>query len=252
MVIDRKSQPVGLPSPVVGILSENDYLYLIKGAFLKGMENLRPRGVHLVAGVLLPYKIYQLLEIRFLITSTSLSEKFFRTHNITDVGYGQGGYVVNTTPTKAAELEQIDFISKVVQVKDEPGQADPEVFPHAPSQYPWNKDNFGPLQIPTKGQTVNLTAETVPLYETIILKYEGNENVEIKGNQIFQNGQMLQTYTFKQNYYFMMGDNRHNSLDSRFWGFVPEDHVVGKAVLIWMSSDPLGGIRWNRIFNTID
>jgi signal peptidase I len=79
--------------------------------------------------------------------------------------------------------------------------------------------------------------------------------VEVKGDQVFVNGQEIKTYTFKQNYYFMMGDNRHDSADSRFWGFVPEDHIVGKAVLIWMSADPNGGlggkIRWNRIFNII-
>ena len=194
----------------------------------------------------------QLQNQYYLLTTTSLSEKFFREHNITDVGMGQGGYVVNTTPEKAAQLGSLGFINKVVQVKDEAGVADPEVFPHVPSMYKWNKDNFGPLQIPEKGQTVNLTAETVPLYETIITKYEGNENVEVRDGLIYQNGQQLENYTFKQNYYFMMGDNRHNSLDSRFWGFVPEDHIVGKAVLIWMSSDPLGGIRWNRLFDIIE
>ena len=183
---------------------------------------------------------------------TALNEKFFRDRNITDVGMNpQGIYVVNTTPEMAAELEKLDFIKEVVQVKDEAGVGDPEVFPHVPSRYKWNKDNFGPVQIPREGQTVELTAETAPFYEKIITEYENNENVEVRDGLIYQNGQLLETYTFKQNYYFMMGDNRHNSLDSRFWGFVPEDHVVGKAVLIWMSSDPFSGIRWNRLFNVI-
>ncbi|CAN5907444.1 hypothetical protein BH24BAC1_BH24BAC1_04520 [soil metagenome] len=194
----------------------------------------------------------QLQNQYYLLTSTSLNEKFFRDRNITDVGMGPGGYVVNTTPEMAAELERLDFIKKVAQVKDEAGVGDPEVFPNVPSRYKWNKDNFGPLEIPRKGQTINLTAETVPFYEKIITEYETNDNVEVRDGLVYQNGQPLQSYTFQQNYYFMMGDNRHNSMDSRFWGFVPEDHVVGKAVLIWMSSDPFSGIRWNRLFTTIE
>jgi signal peptidase I len=195
---------------------------------------------------------FQLQNQYYLLTGTSLSEKFFRDRNITDVvGMPQGGYVVNTTPEMATELEKLDFIQKVAQVKDEADTADPEVFPHVPSQYKWNKDNFGPVNIPRQGQTVSLTAETVPLYEKIITNYENNPGVELRDGLLYQNGQQMESYTFQQNYYFMMGDNRHNSLDSRFWGFVPEDHVVGKAVLIWMSNDPFGGIRWNRLFSTI-
>lgn len=123
------------------------------------------------------------------------------------------------------------------------------VFPND-IQYDWTEDNFGPLTIPAEGATVKLDQKTLPLYRRIIEVYEYN-TLEVKGNDILINGEKTKEYTFKQDYYWLMGDNRHNSLDSRFWGFVPYDHVVGKAVLIWFSSDPETGIRWNRIFKAI-
>jgi signal peptidase I len=116
----------------------------------------------------------------------------------------------------------------------------------------WSRDNYGPVWIPRKGATVELTDKNLALYSRCIVAYEGN-TLEKKGSQILINGSPATTYTFKYDYYFMMGDNRHNSEDSRSWGFVPEDHIVGKPILIWLSTDkdrPLfnGGIRWNRIF----
>jgi signal peptidase I len=124
-----------------------------------------------------------------------------------------------------------------------------DVFPSDPA-YDWTKDNFGPLWIPKEGATVRLDLKNLPVYRRIIQVYEHNE-LSVKGNDIFINGKKAASYTFKQNYYWLMGDNRQNSLDSRFWGFVPEDHVVGKGVLVWFSSDPNGGVRWNRIFKLI-
>ena len=119
----------------------------------------------------------------------------------------------------------------------------------------WGLDNYGPLPIPKKGQTITLSPGNAAIYFKIVARYERNLGVTWKDGMIYQNGKMLTSYTVKQNYYMMMGDNRHNSEDSRFWGFVPEDHVVGKAVLIWLSIDPNGDfwhkIRWSRLFSLI-
>jgi signal peptidase I len=120
----------------------------------------------------------------------------------------------------------------------------------------WNRDTYGPLQIPAKGMTLPMNTENVIKYGFTIAKYEGHENVEVKIGEIYIDGKKVENYTFTQNYYFMMGDNRHNSLDSRYWGFVPEDHIVGKAWFLWLSLDKFESmfnkIRWNRIFKSID
>jgi len=120
------------------------------------------------------------------------------------------------------------------------------------ADFKWNEDNFGPIWIPKEGATTELTVKNLPLYQRIIDVYEGND-LEVKGNDIFINGEKATSYTFKMNYYFMMGDNRHNSADSRFWGYVPDDHIVGKGLFVWLSLDKDKGniiskIRWDRIF----
>jgi signal peptidase I len=119
----------------------------------------------------------------------------------------------------------------------------------------WTRDNYGPIWIPKKGATVQLTLDNIAVYERPIRVYEDND-LEVKNGQIYINGKLAKSYTFKMDYYWMMGDNRHNSADSRYWGFVPEDHIVGKPIFIWWSSDPdrhgFSGIRWNRLFNMVD
>jgi signal peptidase I len=131
------------------------------------------------------------------------------------------------------------------------GTADPEntLFPYfTDTSHSWTPDNYGPIWIPAKGATIELTPDNLIRYRRCIEVYEGND-IGINNGKIYINDQPATSYTFKMNYYFMMGDNRHNSLDSRFWGFVPEDHVVGKASLIWFSWE--GGPRWKRLFNSI-
>ena len=127
------------------------------------------------------------------------------------------------------------------------------IFPFEPS-FRWTRDNFGPLWIPSKGAEVELNMNNLPLYRRIIAAYEGNE-LEVKDGRIFINSEETRTYTFKQDYYFMMGDNRHNSLDSRYWGFVPEDHIVGKPALVWLSIDGNKNfpknIRWRRFLKFV-
>ena len=120
----------------------------------------------------------------------------------------------------------------------------------------WNRNNYGPIWIPAKGATITLTEDNLPIYERCIVAYEGNK-LEVKPDGIYINGEKTNEYTFKMDYYWMMGDNRHNSADSRYWGFVPEDHVVGKPIVVWLSLDKDRGwfdgkIRWNRLFKWVD
>ncbi len=157
------------------------------------------------------------------------------------------------TPEQMEKVKNLDFVASVNTRTAAPGAAEPSVFPQDPNRK-WNADNWGPIQIPKKGWTVKLDSNTMPLYKRAIEVYEGNKLEKVAGGWTI-NGVKTDSYTFKMNYFWMMGDNRHNSLDSRYWGFVPEDHVVGKALFIWMSYDTNGSffskIRWSRIFRGI-
>lgn len=160
-------------------------------------------------------------------------------------------FLYNLTPANVTALKQFPIVKNITIYEDE-NFADfnyNAVFPHDTAHFKWTDENFGPMYVPKKGATVKLEESNIALYDRIIRVYEGN-TLERKDGKFIINGQPADSYTFKMNYYWMMGDNRNNSLDSRFWGFVPEDHVVGKAWLIWMSYGE-GGIRWSRIFRNI-
>jgi signal peptidase I len=164
-----------------------------------------------------------------------------------------GTYLFRGTPKKMEAIKKMNFVLAVKEKPVATTDVDLNIFPYNPNRKA-NVDNFSPVIIPKAGWTVKLDDDAVPLYERAIRVYEGNL-LEKKGNQWFINHLPAATYTFKMNYYWMMGDNRHNSLDSRYWGFVPEDHIVGKALFTWLSIDPDAGffhkIRWNRIFRPI-
>ncbi len=157
-----------------------------------------------------------------------------------------------------ASAERLKNVPGITAVKREIARGPEEgIFPHISK---WNRDNFGPIYIPQAGKTVALNLETLPFYKRIITDYEKDDNdnkndLKVSGNEIRINGQVVNSYKFKQNYYWMMGDNRHNSEDSRYWGFVPEDHIVGKPIFIWMSWDSNGKginkVRWDRVFTTV-
>ena len=183
--------------------------------------------------------------------ATRLKEKFDISES--DVRY-EGGYaIIPTTPVIAEQLGKFSNVASMARQDHPEGFYDPygvwPIFPNQP-EYHWSEDNFGPLWIPKKGATVKLNKQTIPLYERAIRVYEGND-LQVNGDAITINGVATDEYTFQQDYYWMMGDNRHRSQDSRFWGFVPFDHVVGKAVLVWFTKDPYTGIRWKRLFTLV-
>ncbi|HEX8658319.1 MAG TPA: signal peptidase I [Hymenobacter sp.] len=173
---------------------------------------------------------------------------------------GQLGFVISCPASVADYLRKQPYVKALTVLPTEV-----ELFPDvvdfhgtaATSAVPnhWQLDNYGPLPVPKRGQTIALTPANAAIYYKIVSQYEHNQGISWKDGMIQQNSRPLTHYTIKQNYYFMMGDNRHNSEDSRFWGFVPEDHLVGKAIFVWLSIDPyadfLHKIRWSRLFHSI-
>jgi signal peptidase I len=183
----------------------------------------------------------------------TINPKAFERLNISrsDYQYYIGSsYILPLTKENAEKIKTFSNVTDVQPVISRKGEFAPYIFPYK-SSLRWNEDNFGPLWIPYKGATVNIDTSNIMFYERIIDVYENND-LKIDGADIYINGQKATSYTFKMDYYWMMGDNRHNSADSRYWGFVPEDHIVGKPKFIWLSIDREGKglrkIRWRRFF----
>lgn len=186
--------------------------------------------------------------IYFVQTSAPLTKYTLEKLGITEYDGRTPYYYMSMNEDTAARLAQIKHVQNVVRYEAKESSTD--VFPND-TAYAWTQDNFGPLWVPAKNTTIGITVANLPLYRRIIEQYEGHA-LAVEGDDIIIDGTKATQYTFAMDYYFMMGDNRHNSADSRFWGFVPEDHIVGKASFIAFSRDgENGGIRWSRIFKKI-
>jgi signal peptidase I len=203
------------------------------------------------------------MQFSYLITSKDeISERNFEKLEIDPDDYNYMGrpeanqalYQMYLTKSKAEELKSIPYIVSVADDYRTSDGPDMRIFPGA-SFSQWNADNYGPLTIPKKGMTIAINDSTLAVYGSTIRLYDHNKNATVENGKLTIDGAEVKEYTFKQNYYFMMGDNRHNSWDSRYWGFVPEDHIVGKGFFIWLSIDKYASfvnkIRWSRFFKMI-
>lgn len=186
--------------------------------------------------------------------SSAKGEIDFYNKDLAARGSGKSIFVNLTEAQKAKIMEidpgaQISFIERKTEVGDD------RLFPHDPKNYSgWTEDNYGPIWVPKAGATIDINMRNISIYRRVITVYENND-LQTKNGKIYINGEATSQYTFKQNYYWAMGDNRHNSEDSRAWGFVPHDHIVGKPLFIWFSTENgsfRNGIRWNRIFKSAD
>ena len=244
--IDKESNYVKRCVGVAGdSLAIKDGIIYINGKILELPERAKPQYSYAVA---LDGKTP--IDFEHLLKELDITDPVGYKSELKDTLYFKA--LTNASAERLKNTPGITAVIREIAKGSEPG-----IFPNTDK---WNRDNYGPIYIPEKGKTVPLTLESLPFYQRIITTYEkddnGNKNdLKVTGNEIRLNGKVVNSYTFKQNYYWMMGDNRHNSEDSRYWGYVPEDHIVGKPVFIWMSLDPngkgLNKVRWDRVFTTV-
>lgn len=245
---------IGMPGDTIEV--RNNQVY-IDGVAAKNPEDMQFNYFVETDGSAISEEQFRLLDIskddRILISNGTSNQETLSLLGFTPNESGQYNPVYHFPLTqKAVEIaKKLPIITKII--------IEPDSW--AGSTYPlgyntgWSRDNYGPLWIPKKGATIPLNERNLALYERCIRNYENNQ-LEVKDGQVFINGKPETSYTFKYDYYWMMGDNRHNSADSRSWGFVPEDHIVGKPIMIWLSLDKDrslfdGGIRWNRMFRWV-
>ena len=184
------------------------------------------------------------------------SNILYKKYDITEPikrGVNPNEYNITLTDNSRDAFKTLPYVTQVEKRIEKKGISTHYIFPHD-KNYKWNVDNFGPITVPAAGETVSITTENLSIYKDIIERYENNK-LEVLAGEIYINDKVATTYTFAMDYFWMMGDNRHNSADSRFWGFVPENHIVGKALFVWMSWDKnakgLKKIRWNRLFRSV-
>ena len=191
----------------------------------------------------------------FLQTNTTINERVFRKYDIWEYTKVTNGYYINTKEENANAIGNESFIDDVILYRMDKSLTTGRIFSDQ-ENYPWNTDFYGPLLIPFKNLEIEINKENIKKYGSTILNYENIDNVKIEDDNLIINNEIVSKYTFKQDYYFMMGDNRHNSEDSRFWGFVPYDHILGEASFIWFSynyqeDNLFSAIRWNRFLKVI-
>jgi len=233
--IDKKTNYVKRCVGIAGdSLSVRDGYVFINGKKTILPENAKPQWMHIVDT-----------------GGKQVSQSLKKKYNVREGGQlNNGKYYWNLTDEEALALDKDPITKSVTKHITPSGNYDSSVFPHHP-KYAWTMDNFGPIYIPKKGATVTLNSETIPFYEQIIRRYEHNDLTFFEDN-IYINGKKETTYTFKQDYYWMMGDNRQRSLDARAWGFTPFDHVVGTPIMVWFSWDAESrSVRWDRLFTTV-
>lgn len=245
---------IGMPGDTIEL--RNNQVY-IDGKAAKNPENIQFNYYVETDGSPITEEQFRLMDVskddRMLASSNGYYQDAMSFLGFKPIAPGQFNpiYRMPLTPKALAIAEKLPSVKKIVIEPDALGG------PTYPAWYEtgWTHDNFGPLWIPKKGATIPLNERNIALYGRCIKNYENN-TLEEKDGQYYINGKPETSYTFKYDYYWMMGDNRHNSADSRSWGFVPEDHIVGKPILIWLSLDKDrslfdGGIRWNRLFRMV-
>lgn len=230
---------IGLPGDSIAIIDRQVYI--------NGEPATNPENIQFIYQVTSPTRL----------NTNNFAQWGISTEDRLNLQPTQAGGSAATLVLNQAQIEQLKAMDPAIEIEHlEYGELTKDqarLFPHDPEHYPgFTVDNYGPIHIPQAGETINLSVQNLAPYRRIINVYEDND-LEVRDGQIYINGQPTDSYTFKMNYYWMMGDNRHNSEDSRVWGFVPEDHIVGKPLFIWFSTregSMSKGIRWKRIFKS--